>query len=276
MYLSQITCFNVANNIMTITQKNYPFFEIPVVRILKGNNLSVELVLFNTTYNGKDTSVNSPRKYKLEKKIPVSVDNGNVYVATLTQQDFPTVGNYYGFFTVQDLTTNNIVDIDSPELLIQLQEPELNMPTSINLLGTTLNYGQALEYLLSKSLTVPFPLTHNKDGKQIFELYTGYNVPFVMVDDETGGALPIGSYIEVYDKMTNRQVPVSGKWQLQLFQSNLDGTPKGFANAEPLGTGQVSYTYLSDLPRGEYYATVYAQGKKPQSIGFVFDTPECK
>jgi len=261
---------------MNITQKRYPFFTLPILKTFKSSNYDVKLTLMSSTYNGTNIELNTPRIYNLKNLKTVGIENRTAYGITLTQQDFNTEAHYYGFFTVIEKGTNNIIDIPDNELVIYLQEPELSVLTDISVLGERLNYGQALEYLLSKSLSVPFPVTQDKNGKQVFELYTGFNIPFVVTDDETGGALPIGSYIEVYNKQVNRQVPVNGKMQLQLFQSNLDGTPKGFANAEALSPTQVSYTYISDLPKGDYYAMVYALGKKPQAVPFVFDSPHCK
>ena len=261
---------------MTITRNYYPFFEVPIVKTIKGNNLNVELTIYSTRYNGESTALNTPKKYQLKKLNTVGIEDRTAYGTTLTQQDFPDAGIYYGFITAQDRLTNDIIDLDDSEVVIILSEPDLNVLTNVSILGERLTYGQALEYVLSKNFNVPFPLARYENGKQVFELYSGYSIPFVAVDDKNGGALPLGSYIEVYDKITNRQVPVSGKMRLQLFQSNEDGTPKGFADAEPIYTGLCSYTYISDLPLGDYYAKVYSglDNREIKTVPFKFNNPK--
>ena len=134
-----------------------------------------------------------------------------------------------------------------------------------------LTYSQLMETLYARNFQFPYIIEQDANGKITFELYSGQNLPLVF-KSRTGGPLPMGAVVRVFETKTGRNVPVNNRLDIQLAQTDKNGVPKGFVNAQPITTGEASYCYIFGLPKGSYYAKAY-YGEKEISSPINFDFP---
>jgi hypothetical protein len=267
--------------ILQLEEVNYPGFEIPVIWTLPKSDYNVTLYLsgYNkhsgNNYSGVTLSAITSAQYPLKRQNQIGSEYN--YGTSLNKQDLPQEGYYFGYIEA----TQNNVPIDKINIVIKLKTPELGYTSRVNSEAGFLSYSELLETQYARNFEVPFPV-QEKNGKLTFELFSGPALPIVIKDKQTGGSLPLGAYLKVFKVKDGREVSFETPnktllLSLPLAQTDNSGKPVGFKNLnKALTNGPASYTYIQNLPNGDYYALAY-YGSEPISdpIPFTFPLTNC-
>lgn len=263
---------------ITITQKKLDNFQVQIADFLDSASLDVVFTYVGLSDIGLDNpGITSGKSFKM-KMLPGAVTNQYLYVTQIGSENFSKAGQYYGKIEATNPLVGNQV-VYTQKVLINIVEPELASLSNVAIGDSYLNYGELLEFITNKNLSYPFPVSKNADGSETFTVYSDLQFPLVISDNRR--PLPLGSYIKVYSKTKYtksglpKEVPVFNQLSPILLPTNEDGTPRGFADAEPISNGPASYTYIGGLPKGEYFLKVFVGDKPIQTHHFSFPNNHC-
>lgn len=266
------------SNWLQIIQKKTDNFQVQIADFLDSANLDVVFTFVGLSDTGLDYPTITSGGAKKMNMLPGSVGQQYLYVTQIGSEKFPKAGTYVGKIEATNPLVGNQI-VYTQKVLINIVEPELASLSNVAIGDSYLNYGELLEFITNKNLSYPFPVSKNADGSETFTLYS--DIQFPLVVSENRKPLPLGSYIKVYSKTEYnksgrpQEVPVFNQLSPVLLWTNEDGTPRGFANAEPISNGQASYTYIGGLPKGEYFLQVYVNNKPIQTHHFSFPNQNC-